>query len=117
MPRIFASLSQPLTLATSLDRIARQWARKRNKSVDIIHLEGSVEMAPQLGLADLILDRVSTGTTLQQNGLVEIKTLASSSARLIVNPVQYRVDGDKFRSLLRASEEVTQRDGERTAAQ
>jgi ATP phosphoribosyltransferase len=59
--------------------------RDRNMDVNIVKIEGSVELAPLLGLSDAIVDIVETGTTLRENGLVVAEYLAQISARLIVN--------------------------------
>lgn len=72
-------------VATSFDRIAFQHFNQQRLDVEILHLHGSVELAPILGLADVIVDIVQTGTTLKENGLVEYETILEIQARLIAN--------------------------------
>jgi ATP phosphoribosyltransferase len=64
--------------------------------VEIIPLYGSVELGPITGMSEAIVDLVSTGRTLQENGLVEIDVLFESTARLIAHPLSYRLDRDKI---------------------
>ena len=73
------------TVATKYPRVTRQFFERRGMDVDIIRIEGSVELAPILGLADAIVDLVETGDTLRENGLAPIETVADISARLIAN--------------------------------
>lgn len=73
------------TVASKYPRVTRQYFELKGLDVDIIHIEGSVELAPILGLADGIVDIVETGDTLRENGLVPIETVAPISARLIAN--------------------------------
>ena len=62
--------------------------------MEIIPLSGSVELGPITGMSEAIVDIVSTGRTLQENGLIEIETLYESTARLIVHPLSYRLNSD-----------------------
>lgn len=80
-----------LKIATKYPNIASDFYRKRGEQVDLIALNGSIELAPIVGLADAIVDIVSTGRTLRENGLVELERLMDISSRLIVNPVSYRL--------------------------
>ncbi|MCL2031560.1 MAG: ATP phosphoribosyltransferase [Oscillospiraceae bacterium] len=73
------------TVASKYPLVTRQFFERRGMDVDIIHIEGSVELAPILGLADGIVDLVETGGTLRENGLHPIETVAEISARLIAN--------------------------------
>ena len=72
-------------IATKFVNIARDYYNKKGMDVDIIRIEGSVELAPLLGLADAIVDIVETGVTLKENGLEVIEEVCPLSARLIVN--------------------------------
>ncbi|MBC1458997.1 ATP phosphoribosyltransferase [Listeria newyorkensis] len=72
-------------IATKYPTVATKYFRERGEDVEIIKIEGSVEMAPILGLADAIIDIVETGSTLRENGLVMFDTMYDISARLIVN--------------------------------
>ncbi|MCS4488129.1 ATP phosphoribosyltransferase [Streptococcus sp. SQ9-PEA] len=72
-------------IATKYPEIARQHFHKKGEDVEIIAIQGSVEIAPVLGLADAIVDIVETGATLVANGLIEFEDICRISARLIVN--------------------------------
>jgi ATP phosphoribosyltransferase len=76
-------------VATKYPRVASSYFLEQGVSVEIVKLAGSVELAPVLGLADCIVDVVETGRTLEENGLVVVEEVASSSARLIVNRASY----------------------------
>jgi ATP phosphoribosyltransferase len=86
------------TVATKYSNITRQFFENKGMDVDIVKIEGSVELAPLLGLADGIVDLVETGSTLRENGLEEIEEIVQISARVIVNTVsmklkKQRIDG------------------------
>ena len=74
-----------LRVATKFSRIARDFYAARGRDIDIIHLNGSIEIAPILGLSDVIVDIVETGTTLKENHLEVVETILPISARLIAN--------------------------------
>lgn len=76
-------------IASKYPNVTKAFFAAKGMDVDIIKIEGSVELAPILGLADAIVDIVETGATLKANGLVPIETVAPISARLIVNTSQY----------------------------
>lgn len=73
------------SVATSFPNIAFDYFRKNRQEVSMIHLHGSVELAPLLGLTDVIVDIVQTGNTLKENGLVEYENIMDIQARLIAN--------------------------------
>jgi ATP phosphoribosyltransferase len=77
-------------IATKYPNVAAAYFREQGEQVEIIKLNGSIELAPLIGLADRIVDIVSTGRTLKENGLVEYETITEVTSRLIVNPVSYR---------------------------
>ena len=79
-----------LKVATKFSNIARNFYASRGRDIDIIHLNGSIEIAPILGLSDVIVDIVETGTTLKENNLVVIETIVPISARLIANKASYQ---------------------------
>ena len=79
-----------LRVATKFSNIARQHYLSRGRDIDIIHLNGSIEIAPILGLSDVIVDIVETGTTLKENNLVVLETIVPISARLIANKAGYK---------------------------
>jgi len=75
-----------IRVATKYDRLTEQYYMTRGVHADIIHLYGSMELAPLVGMADRIVDLVETGSTLAANNLVEEETLYDISSRLVVNP-------------------------------
>lgn len=93
-------LATSLRIASKYPRITRKFFVERGWSAEIIPLNGSVEIAPALGLADLLVDIVDTGRTLHDNGLVEIETLCASQAALIVNRASHALRLHEIRRLL-----------------
>lgn len=82
-------------IATKYPNVASKYFREQGEQVEIIKLNGSIELAPLIGLAERIVDIVSTGRTLKENGLVELERIQDITSRLIVNPVSYRMK-DQF---------------------
>lgn len=82
-------------IATKYPSVASRYFREQGEQVEIIKLNGSIELAPLIGLAERIVDIVSTGRTLKENGLVELERIEDITSRLIVNPVSYRMK-DQF---------------------
>lgn len=78
-------------IASKYPEVTRAFFEKKGMDVDIIKIEGSVELAPILGLTDAIVDIVETGATLKANGLIPIETVAEVSARLIVNTASMKL--------------------------
>jgi ATP phosphoribosyltransferase len=72
-------------VATKYPNIARRHFASRGVHAEVVHLNGAMELAPQMGLARLIVDLVQTGSTLKANGLVETEVIAPVTSRLIVN--------------------------------
>ena len=85
-----------LRVATKFSRIAREYYSAQCRDIDIIHLNGSIELAPILGLSDVIVDIVETGKTLLENDLEPIETIVPISARLIANKASYKFKGDEI---------------------
>ena len=79
-----------LRVGTKYERIAREYFGTRGKTVDIIKLNGSVELAPVIGLSDVIVDIVESGKTLEANGLSVLEEVCKCSARLVVNRVSLK---------------------------
>ena len=79
-----------LRVATKFSNIAAKHYLSKGRDIDIIHLNGSIEIAPILGLSDVIVDIVETGTTLKENDLSVIETIVPISARLIANRANYK---------------------------
>jgi ATP phosphoribosyltransferase len=86
-------------IATKYPTIASGYFREQGEQVEIIKLNGSIELAPMIGLADRIVDIVSTGRTLKENGLVEYEKIVGITSRLIVNPVSYRMKDERIDEL------------------
>lgn len=82
--------SKTLRVATKFTNIAKSYYRAKGRDIDIIHLNGSIEIAPILGLSDVIVDIVETGTTLKENDLEVLETVVPISARLIANKASYK---------------------------
>ena len=90
-----------LRVASKFERCTEAYFAERDISVQIVKLHGSVELSPLVGLADLIVDLVATGTTLRENDLVVVDEIAHSTARFVVNPVRFRSSYDSIVALLR----------------
>ena len=82
--------SHTLKVATKFSKIARDYYASIGRDIDIIHLNGSIEIAPIIGLSDVIVDIVETGTTLKENNLEVIETIVPISARLIANKASFK---------------------------
>ena len=82
--------SRTLRVATKFTSIAKSYYAKRGRDIDIIHLNGSIELAPILGLSDVIVDIVETGATLKENNLTVVEKFVPISARLIANKSSYK---------------------------
>ncbi len=95
-----------LRVATKYSQIAGAHFGARGIPVEIIQLSGSVELAPALGLADLIVDLVETGRTLRENGLTVVEEIAESTGRLVVNRASYQLKSDAVAQLVQALEAV-----------
>ncbi|MDH5816472.1 MAG: ATP phosphoribosyltransferase [Candidatus Nezhaarchaeota archaeon] len=83
-------MPQGSRIATSFPRITSHYFESLGLSVEVIEVEGAVEIAPKLGLADAVVDLTTTGTTLRENNLKEIAVILESTARLICNKVSFR---------------------------
>ena len=90
---------RPLRVATKFSRIARDYYTSVGRDIDIIHLNGSIEIAPILGLSDVIVDIVDTGTTLKENNLEVRETILPISARLIANKSGFRFQTEQIERL------------------
>ena len=93
-------LETSLRIASKYPRITRNFFVERGWSAEIIPLHGSIEIAPALGLSDLLVDIVDTGRTLKENGLVELETLCHSQAALIVNRASHALRFDELQNLM-----------------
>ena len=90
-----------IRVASKYPRIAKDYFyNTRHQTVEIIKLNGSIELAPIVGLSEVIVDIVETGSTLKENGLVVLDEVCPLSARMIVNPVSMRLENDRIKELL-----------------
>ncbi len=96
------------TIATKYPNITRNYFESKGMDVDIVKIEGSVELAPLLELSNGIVDIVETGTTLKENGLEVIEDIAPISARLIVNTVSMKLRQKEIENLIKIIEENLQ---------
>ena len=95
------STDKTLTVATKFPTIASGYYQSKSRSIDIIKLNGSIELAPILGLSDVIVDIVETGTTLKENNLEVVETIVDISARLIANKASTKFKGDGIKDWLK----------------
>lgn len=96
-----------LKVATKFSETAKKYYASIGRDIDIIHLNGSIELAPILGLSDVIFDIVETGTTLKENDLKVVETVAPVSARLIANKSGFRFKSEAIERIRRSLEEIT----------
>lgn len=90
-----------IRVATKYPHIAKDYFyNQRNQTVEIIKLNGSIELAPIVGLSEVIVDIVETGSTLRENGLVVLEEVCPLSARVVVNPVSMRMENERITKLL-----------------
>jgi len=89
-----------LRVATKFPNITKKYYRKQNREIEIIKLNGSIEIAPLLGLSDVIVDLVETGTTLRENNLEPYEDIIDISARLISNKASYKFKNCEIERLL-----------------
>ncbi|AKG21701.1 ATP phosphoribosyltransferase [Calothrix sp. 336/3] len=95
-------------VASKYVNCAREYFHSLDLPVEIVPLSGSVELGPITGMSEAIVDLVSTGRTLRENGLVEIARLYESTARLIVNPLSYRLNQDNLSDLIAKIRDVAE---------
>lgn len=88
-------------IATKYPNVAGNYFRNKGEDVELIKIEGSVELAPILGLSDAIVDIVETGTTLKENGLVIVERICDISARMIVNRASMKIYKDRIGDLIK----------------
>ncbi len=92
---------QRIRVATKYPNIAKDFFYdQKNQTVEIIKLNGSIELAPIVGLSEVIVDIVETGATLRENGLVVLEEICPLSARVVVNPVSMRMQNERITGLL-----------------
>ena len=96
-----------IRVASKYPNIAKNYfTDKKNQTVEIIKLNGSVELAPIVGLSEVIVDIVETGSTLKENGLTVLEEIAPLSARIVVNQVSLRMEHERINKLLRDIKDI-----------
>jgi len=89
-------------VASKYPNIAKDYFyNKKHQTVEIIKLHGSVELAPIVGLSEVIVDIVETGTTLKENGLEVLEEICPLSARVVVNQVSMKMENERIMKLIR----------------
>ena len=96
-----------LRVATKFVNIAKSYYASKCRDIDIIKLNGSIEIAPILGLSDVIVDIVETGTTLKENDLEPFETIVPISARLIANKASFRFKSDEIEKIAESLDRLT----------
>ena len=94
-----------LRVATKFTNIASNYYASIGRDIDIIHLNGSIEIAPILGLSDVIVDIVETGTTLRENHLEVVETIVDISARLIANKAGFKFKNEPIEQIVKSMSE------------
>ena len=98
---------QLIRVATKYPNIAKDYFyNKKHQTVEIIKLNGSIELAPIVGLSEVIVDIVETGTTLKENGLHVLEEICPLSARMVVNQVSMKMESERIGSIIRAIRSV-----------
>ena len=100
--------SKTLIVATKFTNIAKAYYATQGRDIDIIHLNGSIEIAPILGLSDVIVDIVETGTTLKENNLIVVEKFMPISARLIANKANFKFKNEIIEKITSSLSEQTE---------
>jgi len=104
-----------IRVATKYPNIAKDYFyNKKHQTVEIIKMNGSIELAPIVGLSEVIVDIVETGTTLRENGLDVLEEVCPLSARMIVNPVSMRMENERIKVLITELRALLQKSVEET---
>ncbi|MFA9465769.1 MAG: ATP phosphoribosyltransferase [Velocimicrobium sp.] len=103
----YLSSGEMIRVATKYPNIAKDYFyNKKNQTVEIIKLNGSIELAPIVGLSEVIVDIVETGSTLRENGLVVHEEICPLSARMVVNQVSMKMEHERISNLIHHLKEV-----------
>ena len=102
--------ARTLRVATKFPHIARRHYSAQSRQIDVIKLNGSIELAPILGLSDVIVDIVETGKTLLENGLAPLETIVPISARLIANKANYKFKYDEISAICKGLAQVLEQE-------
>lgn len=100
--------NQLIRVATKYPNIAKDYFYNKHQTVDIIKLNGSIELAPIVGLSEVIVDIVETGSTLRENGLKVLEEVCPLSARMVVNQVSMKMENERIRKLIHDLRKVLQ---------
>ena len=101
--RQYLEHNQLIRVATKYPNIAKDYFyNQKNQTVELIKLNGSIELAPIVGLSEVIMDIVETGSTLRENGLSVLEEVCPLSARMIVNPVSMKMDNERITKMVEA---------------
>ncbi|MEG0371087.1 MAG: ATP phosphoribosyltransferase [Clostridium sp.] len=98
--------SGKLKVATKYPHVAKLHYSRKGEDIDIIKLNGSVELAPLVGLSDVIVDIVETGTTLKENGLVVVEDICSISTRMVVNKASFKVKNERIEEIIEKTRRI-----------
>lgn len=100
---------EQIRVATKYPNIAKDYFyNQKNQTAEIIKLNGSIELAPIVGLSEVIVDIVETGSTLRENGLVVLEEVCPLSARVVVNQVSMKMENERITKLLQDLNQVIQ---------
>ena len=102
-----------LRVATKFPHVANKYFHGIGIQTEIIKLNGSIELAPMVGLAEMIVDLVETGRTLKENNLVEVAQIHPSTARFIANRVSFKMKFDRINAIVDALRPLTEQEGSR----
>lgn len=97
-----------LRVATKYPNVAKNYFKQKGEPIEIIKLTGSVELAPLMGLSDVIVDIVESGKTLKENGLVVLENICDVSARLIINKVSFKTKSERVEVIINDLKRLTQ---------
>lgn len=97
-----------LRVATKYPNVAKAYFKQKGEPIEIIKLTGSVELAPLMGLSDVIVDIVESGKTLKENGLVVLDNICDVSARLIINKVSFKTKSERVEGIINGLKRLTQ---------
>ena len=101
-----------IRVATKYPNIAKDYFyNKKHQTVEIIKLNGSIELAPIVGLSEVICDIVETGSTLRENGLIVLEEVCPLSARMVVNQVSMKMENERITKLIKDLKNVLNREG------
>ena len=99
-----------LRVATKFAHVARDYYAGLGREIELIKLNGSIELAPIVGLSEVIVDIVETGSTLRENGLQVLEEICPLSARMVVNPVSMKMENERITGLIQALKQIVSRE-------